>query len=29
MTLGDAILLVISLLLCGYLFYSLLKAEEF
>lgn len=29
MTLGDGILLVISLLLCGYLFYSLLKAEEF
>lgn len=29
MTLGNGILLVISLLLCGYLFYSLLKAEEF
>lgn len=29
MTLGDGILLVISILLCGYLFYSLLKAEEF
>jgi K+-transporting ATPase KdpF subunit len=29
MTLGDGILLVISVLLCGYLFYSLLKAEEF
>lgn len=29
MTLGDAGLLVISLLLCGYLLYALLKAEEF
>lgn len=29
MTLGDGILLVISIVLCGYLFYSLLKAEEF
>jgi K+-transporting ATPase KdpF subunit len=29
MTLGDGILLVISVLLCGSLFYSLLKAEEF
>lgn len=29
MTLGDGILLIISVLLCGYLFYSLLKAEEF
>jgi K+-transporting ATPase KdpF subunit len=29
MTLGDAILLVISIVLCGYLLYALLKAEEF
>jgi K+-transporting ATPase KdpF subunit len=29
MTLGDGILLVISVLLCGYLLYALLKAEEF
>ena len=29
MTLGDAILLIISMVLCGYLFYALLKAEEF
>lgn len=29
MTVGDGILLIISILLCGYLFYSLLKAEEF
>ena len=29
MTLVDAALLVISLLLCGYLLYALLKAEEF
>ena len=29
MTLGDGILLIICVLLCGYLFYSLLKAEEF
>jgi len=29
MTAGDAALLVISLLLCGYLLYALLKAEEF
>ena len=29
MTLGDGILLIISVLLCGYLFYALLKAEEF
>ena len=29
MTLGDGILLVTSILLCGYLFYALLKAEEF
>jgi K+-transporting ATPase KdpF subunit len=29
MTLGDAILLIISIVLCGYLFYALLKAEEF
>ena len=29
MTLGDGILLVISIVLCAYLFYSLLKAEEF
>ena len=29
MTLGDAALLVICGLLCGYLLYALLKAEEF
>ena len=29
MTLGDAVLLVICFLLCGYLLYALLKAEEF
>jgi K+-transporting ATPase KdpF subunit len=29
MTLGDAALLVVSMLLCGYLLYALLKAEEF
>ena len=29
MTFGDAALLVISILLCGYLLYALLKAEEF
>jgi K+-transporting ATPase KdpF subunit len=29
MTLGDAILLVISIALCGYLLYALLRAEEF
>lgn len=29
MTLVDAALLVISVLLCGYLLYALLKAEEF
>jgi K+-transporting ATPase KdpF subunit len=29
MTLGDAALLVICVLLCGYLLYALLKAEEF
>lgn len=29
MTLGNAALLVICLLLCGYLLYALLKAEEF
>jgi len=29
MTLGDGILLIISIVLCGYLFYSLLKAEAF
>ncbi|MGB7846541.1 MAG: K(+)-transporting ATPase subunit F [Candidatus Acidiferrum sp.] len=29
MTLGDGILLLISILLCGYLLYALLKAEEF
>jgi K+-transporting ATPase KdpF subunit len=29
MTLGDAALLVICTLLCGYLLYALLKAEEF
>jgi K+-transporting ATPase KdpF subunit len=29
MTLGDGMLLLISILLCGYLLYALLKAEEF
>jgi K+-transporting ATPase KdpF subunit len=29
MTFGDAALLVISALLCGYLLYALLRAEEF
>jgi K+-transporting ATPase KdpF subunit len=29
MTFGNAALLVICLLLCGYLLYALLKAEEF
>jgi len=29
MTIGDAILLVISIALCGYLLYALLRAEEF
>lgn len=29
MTAGNAILLVISIALCGYLFYALLKPEEF
>jgi len=29
MTLGDAALLMICVLLCGYLLYALLKAEEF
>ena len=29
MTFGDAALLIISVLLCGYLLYALLKAEEF
>ena len=29
MSLGNAILLVISMLMCGYLLYALLKAEEF
>jgi K+-transporting ATPase KdpF subunit len=29
MTLGDAALVVICVLLCGYLLYALLKAEEF
>jgi K+-transporting ATPase KdpF subunit len=29
MSLGNAILLFISLLMCGYLLYALLKAEEF
>ena len=29
MTLGNAAVLVICLLLCGYLLYALLKAEEF
>jgi len=29
MSLGDAILLFIAVLMCGYLLYALLKAEEF
>ena len=29
MSVGNAILLVISILMCGYLLYALLKAEEF
>lgn len=29
MSLGDAALLLISILMCGYLLYALLKAEEF
>ena len=29
MTFGDAALLMICFLLCGYLLYALLKAEEF
>ena len=29
MALADALLLIISLALCGYLLYALLKAEEF
>lgn len=29
MTFGDAALLIISVLLCGYLLYALLRAEEF
>jgi K+-transporting ATPase KdpF subunit len=29
MTLGDGLLLLISVLLCSYLLYALLKAEEF
>lgn len=29
MNLGNAILLFISVLICGYLLYALLKAEEF
>jgi K+-transporting ATPase KdpF subunit len=29
MTFGDAALLVVCVLLCGYLLYALLKAEEF
>jgi len=29
MTLGNAILLVISIVVCGYLLYALLKPEEF
>lgn len=29
MTWGDAALLIICVLLCGYLLYALLKAEEF
>ena len=29
MTFGDVALLLISILMCGYLLYALLKAEEF
>ena len=29
MALGDAVLLIIAIALCGYLLYALLKAEEF
>lgn len=29
MTLGDGVLLIICIALCGYLLYALLKAEEF
>jgi K+-transporting ATPase KdpF subunit len=29
MTIGDGMLLVISVLLCAYLLYALLRAEEF
>jgi K+-transporting ATPase KdpF subunit len=29
MSLGNAILLFIAMLICGYLLYALLKAEEF
>ncbi|MGH9405748.1 MAG: K(+)-transporting ATPase subunit F [Terriglobia bacterium] len=29
MTLGDVVLLAIAILLCGYLLYALLKAEDF
>lgn len=29
MGLADAVLLLISILMCGYLLYALLKAEEF
>lgn len=29
MTWGDAALLIVCVLLCGYLLYALLKAEEF
>jgi K+-transporting ATPase KdpF subunit len=29
MSLGNAVLLFISVLMCGYLLYALLKAEEF
>jgi K+-transporting ATPase KdpF subunit len=29
MSLGNAVLLLICVLLCGYLLYALLKAEEF
>jgi len=29
MTLGDGLLLLVSVLLCGYLLYALLRAEEF
>lgn len=29
MNLGNAILLIISIAMCGYLLYALLKAEEF